>query len=388
MYDGWNLIRETTTTDSRTSTESYVWGLDLSGSLQGAGGIGGLLVRNTDSGSFLYLYDANGNVGQLVDASTGSIAAHYEYDPFGNTIVANGSEAGSNPFRFSTKSLDTETGLSYYGYRYYSPELGRWISKDPLQELGGINLYIFVGNCPVGYIDYLGLDWLTNLSNFVAGAGDSLTFGLTRQARKGINFLVWGDFEDPSVTTGSKAYIAGEVTEVAIEISLTLGSASLKNIAKHTAREALEEAAARRAFRKAHNLVGGFVHHVNPIKGHPAMRGSAWRYARYPLPFRWASNGFWNMKWIPTRAAHNAAHLRLMRLEALDRLRESTILIRQSINRIMIYLEEEDLCWDSMEVRAQIYGSVTTFSFDENSANTSPLFMEVSEENAKYGVWR
>ena len=181
MYDGWNLIQETTTTDSGESTEYYAWGLDLSGSLQGAGGIGGLLVRNTDSGSFLYLYDANGNVGQLVDASTGSIAAHYEYDPFGNTIVANGSEAGSNPFRFSTKSLDTETGLSYYGYRYYSPELGRWTTRDPIKEFGfivlqtllyepakyakdGINFtplnsreYLFVSNNSVNVVDRLGL---------------------------------------------------------------------------------------------------------------------------------------------------------------------------------------------------------------------------------------
>ena len=164
MYDGWNLIQETTTTDSGESTEYYVWGLDLSGSLQGAGGIGGLLMRQMDSGEFLYLYDANGNVGQLVDASTGSLAAQYEYDPFGNTIVANGSEAGSNPFRFSTKYFDEETGLSYYGYRYYSPELGRWINRDPIKEDGGLNLYGFVGNGPINKFDLLGLATVINNS--------------------------------------------------------------------------------------------------------------------------------------------------------------------------------------------------------------------------------
>ena len=157
MYDDWNLIRESTTRDSGESTESYVWGLDLSGSLQGAGGIGGLLLRKADTGSFLYLYDANGNVGQLVNAADGALAAHYEYDPFGNTIVANGSEASSNPFRFSTKSLDTETGQYYYGYRYYSPELGRWINRDPMGEQGGLNLYGFVRNTPLNGIDILGL---------------------------------------------------------------------------------------------------------------------------------------------------------------------------------------------------------------------------------------
>ena len=56
--------------------------------------------------TYLYCYDANGNVGQLVNAATGDIAAHYEYDPFGKTISADGTLAMSNPFRFSTKYYD------------------------------------------------------------------------------------------------------------------------------------------------------------------------------------------------------------------------------------------------------------------------------------------
>ncbi|MCP4396041.1 MAG: hypothetical protein GY801_01850 [bacterium] len=164
-YDGWNLIKETTTTDAGNATESYVWGLNLSDTLQGAGGpstslrtgIGGLLLRKTESGSFLYLYDANGNAGQLVDAANGAPAAHYEYDPFGKLPAASGPEADQNPFRFSTKYFDAETGLSYYGYRYYSPELGRWIHRDPIEELGGLNLYGFVGNNPLAWSDAYGL---------------------------------------------------------------------------------------------------------------------------------------------------------------------------------------------------------------------------------------
>ncbi len=116
-----------------------------------------LLLRQTESGSFLYIYDANGNIGQLVDAADGEIAAHYEYDPFGNLLTASGPEADNNPFRFSTKYLDTETGLYYYGYRYYLPELGRWINRDPIGEKGGLNLYGFVQNNPLYTIDILGL---------------------------------------------------------------------------------------------------------------------------------------------------------------------------------------------------------------------------------------
>jgi RHS repeat-associated protein len=159
VYDGWNLIQETTTTDSGNTTEYYVWGLDLSGTLHGAGGIGGLLSKTNDltGTTFLSMYDANGNAGQLVDAADGSRAATYEYDPFGHLWNATGPEAEHNPFRFSTKYVDGEVGLYYYGYRYYSPELGRWVRRDPIGERGGINLYGFAGNEPIGTKDSYGL---------------------------------------------------------------------------------------------------------------------------------------------------------------------------------------------------------------------------------------
>ena len=156
VYDGWDLIQETTTKGGNIETASYVWGLDVSGTLHGAGGIGGLLSRHTTDGTFLYLYDLNGNVGQLVHAETGELAARYEYDPFGKALVASGLEAETNPFRFSTKFFDIETGLSYYGYRYYSPRLGRWTTRDPFGEAGGKNLYVFVKNNSISAWDYLG----------------------------------------------------------------------------------------------------------------------------------------------------------------------------------------------------------------------------------------
>jgi RHS repeat-associated protein len=77
--------------------------------------------------------------------TTGAIAAHYEYDPFGNTVV-NTDTGGQFTYKFSTKLADPETGLYYYGYRYYDPMTGRWPSRDPIGEKGGANLYCFVGN--------------------------------------------------------------------------------------------------------------------------------------------------------------------------------------------------------------------------------------------------
>ena len=80
------------------------------------------------------------------DAATfGEITARYEYDPFGRTIRQSGAFAAENPFRFSTKYTDNETGHLYYGYRIYIPNDGRWASKDPIGEAGGSNLYAFVG---------------------------------------------------------------------------------------------------------------------------------------------------------------------------------------------------------------------------------------------------
>ena len=98
------------------------------------------------------------NVTQLVHASDGSIVANYQYDPYGKTRVATGNGYESiNPFRYQTKFTDNDSGLIYYGYRYYSHGLGRFLNQDPIGEKGGLNLYAFVGNDPVNQREFLGL---------------------------------------------------------------------------------------------------------------------------------------------------------------------------------------------------------------------------------------
>ena len=162
LYDGWNLIREERRPDAknRTMNYAYTWGLDLSGTPQGAGGIGGLLAASYGNtsvvASVFYTFDGNGNVSDLI-ADNGTLAAHYEYDPFGNTLVATGGMARENTFRFSTKYTEEETGLVYYGYRYYQVSAGRWINRDPIGELGGRNLYGCVGNASISRFDKYGL---------------------------------------------------------------------------------------------------------------------------------------------------------------------------------------------------------------------------------------
>ncbi len=61
-------------------------------------------------------------------------------------------------FGFSSKFFDPESGFSYYGYRYYNSSAKRWLNRDPLGEVGGLNIYNFVYNCPIALVDPTGLD--------------------------------------------------------------------------------------------------------------------------------------------------------------------------------------------------------------------------------------
>jgi|GEM_PF-1350164 len=160
IYDGMLVIQElhfdAQHPTQPPTTVSYTRGIDLSSSLQDAGGIGGLLARTDSNDSAFYHSDGNGNVTAMVNSS-GSVVAKYLYDPFGNTIAKSGPLADINLYRFSSKEMDSRSGLYYYGYRYYEPNLQRWINRDPIQEEGGINLYRFVANNPISLIDPLGL---------------------------------------------------------------------------------------------------------------------------------------------------------------------------------------------------------------------------------------
>jgi RHS repeat-associated protein len=177
IYDGNVVVEERDKNNEPLTT--YTRGLDLSGTLQGAGGIGGLLARSDNQKiipailspeypnpqnvvTSFYFNDAQGNVIALV--SPGDILlAQYKYDPFGNLISKSGPMADINKYRFSSKEWEENAGLYYYLYRFYDPNLQRWLNRDPIQEGGGINLFNFADNAPLGYIDILGLQG-TNLN--------------------------------------------------------------------------------------------------------------------------------------------------------------------------------------------------------------------------------
>jgi RHS repeat-associated protein len=155
VYDGYMIVQHRDSNNVPTLTLTR--GLDLSGSLQGAGGIGGLLAMTEGSGANSYYHaDGNGNITAVMDGSE-NIVGRREYDAFGRTLFLTGTKAGVNQYWFSSELYEPDLDIYHFPNRPYAPTLQRWLNHDPIQEQGGLNLYEYVQNNPVRYIDPLGL---------------------------------------------------------------------------------------------------------------------------------------------------------------------------------------------------------------------------------------
>lgn len=140
VYDGVHIVQEKV---SGTPTANIIFGM-----------LDEVLIRTDAGGSWTPLVDGNGNTLALTDSS-GVVQTEYTYQPFGETTVSGSSN--DNPSQYTGRDNDG-TGLYYYRGRYYSPALHRFISEDPIGFRGGVNLYGYVGNNPISYIDPFGLD--------------------------------------------------------------------------------------------------------------------------------------------------------------------------------------------------------------------------------------
>jgi RHS repeat-associated protein len=159
---GWQLL-ETRTDDDVDPSEQYVWDLRYVDAPV-------LRFQDTDTDGTIddtlyYTNDANFNVTALVDES-GNVVERYAYSPYGERTVldadfsadANGVSDVNNALGHQGLHLDTESALYYNRNRYYSPSLGRFITRDPLGYVDGMSVYEYVGSSPRVYVDAMGYE--------------------------------------------------------------------------------------------------------------------------------------------------------------------------------------------------------------------------------------
>ncbi|MEC7839194.1 MAG: RHS repeat-associated core domain-containing protein [Chlamydiota bacterium] len=158
--------------------------------------IGAAVAIEIGSNIYAPIHDQRGSLCSLVDIETGLVAECYRYSAFGEETIYDGTGAvvepkdTINPWRFSSKRVDEETGLIFFGKRYYQPDLGRWTTLDPIGYKDGINRYLFTHNNPLTNIDHYGLFSFSSIwnsvvsffGNCISGVMDvgSKIFGLIR----------------------------------------------------------------------------------------------------------------------------------------------------------------------------------------------------------------
>jgi RHS repeat-associated protein len=143
LYDGDNLFAEVDQDGNAIRRYTHNPGVDDPQAVT-------LRLGDGTMKTYYYMTDLSGNVTGLADGS-GQVVNRYRYSPFGTAEST--SEQVANPLRFKARELDTYTGLYYNRARWYDPDLGRFISEDPIGLAGGINPYAFAGNDPVNQWD-------------------------------------------------------------------------------------------------------------------------------------------------------------------------------------------------------------------------------------------
>ncbi len=146
-YDGDNLIEETNASGVVVARYSQWLNIDEP------------LAMLRSSASF-YHADGLGTVTSLSNAA-GALAQTYTFDSFGKQTATSGSL--TNPFQYTGRESDSETGLYYYRARYYDPQTARFLNEDPTRYAGGnVNFYPYASNAPTRLIDPVGLATVTN----------------------------------------------------------------------------------------------------------------------------------------------------------------------------------------------------------------------------------
>jgi RHS repeat-associated protein len=180
----------------------------------------------TNGVAYRIIADQVGSPRLVVNATTGQIVQRIDYDELGK--IRSDSNPGFQPFAFVGGVYDTDTKLLRIGARDYDPEVGRWTAKDSvLLSQGEPNLYVYANNDPINFLDLEGRVSLSayRVSNFIAGFGDAISFGLSKVIRDQISKAL---DVGPTVNTCSGFYTAGEIT--AEVYGLALETAALPKV--------------------------------------------------------------------------------------------------------------------------------------------------------------
>jgi RHS repeat-associated protein len=162
--------------------------------------IGGAIALEFDGKTYVPIHDPLGNIVALLDLS-GKLIENYRYSAFGEIQIFSEAEV-DNPWRYSSKRFDAETGFIFFGRRYYDPEIGRWITPDPAGFADGPNLYAYVHNHPLAYIDPDG-----QFAQFLVAMAVSFAIDMAIDAT--LPFAV--AFAEPYIGVASTSFLAGVV---------------------------------------------------------------------------------------------------------------------------------------------------------------------------------
>jgi len=156
VYNGQNLIEETNSSGTVVARYEHGTGVDEP------------LATLRSSSTSYYEQDGHGSITSLTNSS-GAAAETYTYDSLGKLTATAGSLI--NPFQYTGREFDAETGLYYYRARYFDQSAGRFLSEDPIRFNAGSNFYAYVGNNPINFSDPTGNNGLVDsLLNYFAPA--------------------------------------------------------------------------------------------------------------------------------------------------------------------------------------------------------------------------
>lgn len=173
------------------------------------GEIGAAVLLEIKGLTLCPIHDFRGNLAALINVSNGNLIESYRYTAYGEEQIFDSSGNMQNtsicPWRFSSKRIDPETGWVFFGRRYYDTEIGKWITPDPLRFIDGPNLYCFVHNRPMKYLDPDGR-WLSELmqNHYETGANSICASNMMEYGG-----VEWNVFEAPNYFYYSTTYRVG-----------------------------------------------------------------------------------------------------------------------------------------------------------------------------------